>query len=259
MNITHLGSGVMLFENVFPFDQTATFDYIKNLEQSVERETYIRSGGRTINSGGYDYGDKISTSPVRFFDVAFKGISEQHYQMLTTFENALYLCAVQYARRFASVMECVRWKTRGYIIRYEKGQMIGPHNDCMLPYAEDGVTITSMAPIGNTLTSGIFLNDDFEGGEIGFRPFGISVKPRPGSILIYPSNFAGCHEVADIKSGKRYAYLSWFKHGLVDGSPAPTETQKHFLESEATWLSNFHKDVQYCMKEFVPVGELEKL
>jgi hypothetical protein len=249
----------MLFEHAFHFDESIVFNYIRQLEENAERESYTRSGNRTLNSGGYDYGDKVSTSPVRFFDVAFNGIEKQHYEMLASFEEALYSCAVQYARRFASVMECVKWKTRGYIIRYEKGQMIGPHNDCMLPYAEDGVTVTSMAPIANTLTSGIFLNDNFDGGEIVFRPFGICIKPRPGSILIYPSNFAGCHEVSNINDGTRYAYLSWFKHGPVEGSPAPSAVPKHFLESEATWLSNFHKDVGYCTKEFVPIGELKEL
>lgn len=257
MKISHLGAGVMLFEDAVNLNNAVVRDYIALLERNALEEQYTKVGSRNLNSGGYDHGDLVDTSPVRFFDVAFAGIANQHYEMLVSFEQTLYLCAVQYARRFSSVMECIRWKTRGYIIRYSSGQMIGPHNDCMLPYAEDGVTVSNMSPIANTLTSGIFLNDDFDGGDVRFRSFGISIKPRPGSILIYPSNFIGCHEVEEIKSGTRYAYLSWFKHGDIHGRPVPTDKQHNFLESDSTWLGNFQQDVRYCIQDAVPVGELE--
>lgn len=56
----------------------------------------------------------------------------------------------------------------------------------------------------------LYLNDDYEGGEIEFRHSGIKFKPEPGSVLFFPSNFLYVHEVYPVTKGPRYALPNWY-------------------------------------------------
>jgi predicted 2-oxoglutarate/Fe(II)-dependent dioxygenase YbiX len=56
----------------------------------------------------------------------------------------------------------------------------------------------------------LYLNDDYEGGEIEFRHSGIKFKPEAGSVLFFPSNFLYVHEVYPVTRGPRYALPNWY-------------------------------------------------
>lgn len=56
----------------------------------------------------------------------------------------------------------------------------------------------------------LYLNDDYEGGEIEFRHSGIKFKPKAGSVLFFPSNFLYVHEVYPVTKGPRYALPNWY-------------------------------------------------
>jgi len=76
------------------------------------------------------------------------------------------------------------------IKKWNTGAYMGPHPD------------------GDTQATGLafsiilYLNDDYEGGEIRFRDHNITIKPKAGSLIIFPSNII--HEVLPITSGVRY-------------------------------------------------------
>lgn len=50
----------------------------------------------------------------------------------------------------------------------------------------------------------IYLNNDYEGGEISYPDLGISYKPSPGDLIIHNARIA--HEVKEVISGTRYCY-----------------------------------------------------
>jgi len=56
----------------------------------------------------------------------------------------------------------------------------------------------------------LYLNDDYEGGEIEFRHSDIKFKPKAGSVLFFPSNFLYVHEVYPVTKGLRYALPNWY-------------------------------------------------
>jgi Rps23 Pro-64 3,4-dihydroxylase Tpa1-like proline 4-hydroxylase len=60
------------------------------------------------------------------------------------------------------------------------------------------------------LSSVMYLNDDYEGGEIEFVNSGVKLKPEAGSIIFFPSNFLYVHEVWPIESGLRYSMPHWY-------------------------------------------------
>ena len=58
------------------------------------------------------------------------------------------------------------------------------------------------------LTSLLFLNDDYEGGE--FVLCGDKhIEKIQGSAVVFPSNFMYPHEVKEVTEGKRYSIMTW--------------------------------------------------
>jgi hypothetical protein len=221
MRATHLGGGIVKFDGVLSTDKNDVMSFLASLLSNTKPEGYSEpQDGIERNSGGYQHSSsQVKLAPDRYINVNFEGIQQADKETLIDLENSTNIAVLQYLKHFPSAATSVKWRTRGYVIKYERGQMIGPHSDASLPYADDGMTPLTMSPITNTLTCSIFLNDDFGGGELHFRPWGITVKPEFGSIVVYPSNFSGCHEITPVTSGTRFAYLSWFCHGVLNVSP----------------------------------------
>jgi len=57
----------------------------------------------------------------------------------------------------------------------------------------------------------IYLNDDYEGGELEFPNFDIKIKPKAGTLVLFPSNYAYAHIAHPVKSGTKYVIATWLK------------------------------------------------
>jgi hypothetical protein len=55
----------------------------------------------------------------------------------------------------------------------------------------------------------ILLNDDYEGGELLFDDQGAQVKPKPGSLVLFPGYYVS-HGVNEITKGSRVNLLVFF-------------------------------------------------
>lgn len=56
----------------------------------------------------------------------------------------------------------------------------------------------------------IYLNNDYEGGEIKFEMHNLSIKPNVGDFIVFPGNLHYPHEVTKVLSGTRYTLPIWF-------------------------------------------------
>jgi len=84
------------------------------------------------------------------------------------------------------------------ILRYGFGQRFRDHCD-------DGSALLRRVSLC------YYVNDDYEGGEILFDNFGLSIKPQAKQLIIFPSNFMYTHEVMPVMRGTRYAIVQWVK------------------------------------------------
>jgi predicted 2-oxoglutarate/Fe(II)-dependent dioxygenase YbiX len=75
---------------------------------------------------------------------------------------------------------------------YNSGQAMGPHYD-----GQDGHTKLQYSLV-------LYLNNDYEGGEIYFKNQNISLKPTAGSLILFPSQQPFEHESKMIISGYKY-------------------------------------------------------
>jgi predicted 2-oxoglutarate/Fe(II)-dependent dioxygenase YbiX len=55
----------------------------------------------------------------------------------------------------------------------------------------------------------IYLNSEYEGGQLIFPNQHITLNPKPGMLVAFPSNHHFIHGVTPVTSGTRYALVSW--------------------------------------------------
>lgn len=55
----------------------------------------------------------------------------------------------------------------------------------------------------------IYLNDDFEGGELNFPWLNFQYRPTAGDLVFFPSSHIFSHESRPIITGNKYALVTW--------------------------------------------------
>lgn len=58
-----------------------------------------------------------------------------------------------------------------------------------------------------TVSAVVYLNDDYDGGEIEFVRQGLVVKPQAGDIVMFPSNYVYEHASLEVHSGIKYSVV----------------------------------------------------
>lgn len=87
---------------------------------------------------------------------------------------------------------------------YNVGGKYDLHND-----SEDYVDNKLQRVCERDVTILIYLNDDYEGGELEFPDWGVRFKPKIGTLIAFPSYIDFSHRVHSITSGQRYNLVSW--------------------------------------------------
>jgi predicted 2-oxoglutarate/Fe(II)-dependent dioxygenase YbiX len=118
-----------------------------------------------------------------------QNIHNQFYTLLLSSSNS-------YAARYA--IDEPFWHEQYHILKYGPGEEYKAHYD-------------GFTGMGRCLSAICYLNDDYEGGEIEFVNFKVKIKPQPGMLIIFPSNYAYRHIAHPIKSGTKYALVTWIK------------------------------------------------
>ena len=78
------------------------------------------------------------------------------------------------------------------------------HND-----SEDFVNGQLKRVCERDVTILIYLNDDYEGGELESTNAGVSLKPKALTLIAFPSYIEYTHRVHPVTSGERYTIVSW--------------------------------------------------
>lgn len=240
MNTEHLGGGIIYIEDILDGEPGTYLSILNFISQSVLPHGYslgLNNPGEkkdvSINKGGYEIeNDIIPTKPYVY------NVNSKNQWPFSEFDKCSYVGLLEYCKIFPAAIPCVTNRTPGHLLRYSPGHSIGPHSDVALPYQGDSLEPVSLAAIKNTLTSVLFLNDQYEGGEVAFRMWGLTIKPKYGSMLIYPSSFIGCHEVSPVVDGDRWVFIRWFTHG--DSVAIPNEDGTN---NQREWVDGFRKDV----------------
>lgn len=106
------------------------------------------------------------------------------------------LAAVKGYKELMDIEEEIYFIETFNILKYQTGQEYNAHYD--------GGTIShrAISPI-------LYLNDDYEGGEIEFVNFNLKIKPEKGTLYIFPSSYPYRHIAHPVTDGTKYAIVTW--------------------------------------------------
>lgn len=126
-----------------------------------------------------------SNSIIYYFDrtkdsILFNFVDEIFKKYLNDYRSKYYIPQLKYMSIEA--------------LKYEPGEKYVMHFDNGSKHVANRITSTV-----------IYLNDDYEGGEIEFTNFDIKIKPQKSSIAIFPSNYPYMHVAHQVTNGVRYA------------------------------------------------------
>jgi len=93
-------------------------------------------------------------------------------------------------------IDYMTWHSRLEILKYEAGHFFENHID-------------NIPGISRTVSVVYYLNDDYEGGELFFERFNLKIKPKPNSMIVFPSNYVYNHSAEPVISGTKIAIASF--------------------------------------------------
>ena len=99
------------------------------------------------------------------------------------------------------------------------GHYVG-HNDCE---HFDNKTRKWVQGMERDVSFLFYLNSEFGGGELEFYDLGLTIKPKKGMMIAFPSYKEFAHKVHPVTWGHRYTLVSWVatKEHLYDTIPIP--------------------------------------
>ena len=186
---TTLGGCISIYENVFP-NPSETIDLIE--KQCINPTSPVKFSKASIIGSGVSQQARTNT----LYDITYGSqlgdsvCQDIHNQVYTT----LLATTATYLKQM-NIKESV-YHEDYQILKYGVSTEYKEHYD----------GATSM---GRFVSAVIYLNDDYEGGEIEFPRFNIKIKPESGMLILFPSNYAYAHIAHPITKGTKYAIVTW--------------------------------------------------
>jgi len=195
-----LGPGIDLYTNVS--NGLNNLEIISDIEEAIELKamewlrphivvngkSHVDTSVRDLDTLGIDYyqSRSIIERPSDIHESAKNIIGNKIFNVLDPIEK-------DYQSRYAISLQNHDIYS---ILKYGEGHFFNNHID---DYPGQKRTLSVL----------YYLNGDYDGGEISFPRFNITIKPKADSVLMFPSTYVYNHSVAKIKSGTRYAAVSW--------------------------------------------------
>jgi hypothetical protein len=243
-----LTPGIMLFEKTIKHD-VDILNFLnditeKELKKNYSLETSIKDNKQYfVNASGHRFlKEDIEKNCVRLSAYFQYEDSSKACSYFLNCEKLTYFCLLEYIEKYPMLLPCIWWKTKGHPLVYKSGSMQGLHCDNDINYMPNHEPMQQLGS-RHVLASITYLNEDYVGGEIVFPYLGIKYKPKSGDTLMFPSNFMYSHQVKDITSGTRYAYLQYFGQGSSDTKYGISiaDDDEHVFTGQV-WLKNIFSD-----------------
>lgn len=187
------GYGIHIYRNAIKKDECEKI--INNLESEISL------GIPGIQWSGAQVNDTKDNDYVRnCVDIKFKKenlgtpylpFSQKLYDIHDSVEKSLDECLRHYESLWHLKMH---YKEAFNFVKYNPGKYFKVHADHGPYYA-------------CTISAVVYLNDDYDGGELDFVRQGLVIKPKAGDIILAPSTFVYEHASLEIRSGTKYCVV----------------------------------------------------
>ena len=187
-----VGGCIDIFENVWPNPEQTVQMAERECAESESSAYWMRAG--TIGQGAYQ--DARTNLLLEVSHLADVGNNPALQNIHNQFNMLLLAASVPYAKRYG-IRENL-WHEGYSMLKYRSGEEYKMHYD--------GGT-----GVGRAISAVCYLNNNYDGGEIEFPHFNIKIKPEPGMLILFPSNYAYSHIAHPITNGTKYAMVTWIK------------------------------------------------
>jgi len=96
----------------------------------------------------------------------------------------------------------------------------------------------------------LYINDDYEGGELDFRDHDISIKPVAGQLITFPGGFNNIHQVLPVRGSTRHTIGAFWDYA----ESVYSEERMKQWEDEIQKVREEQKVMQDEWKEMVAKG-----
>jgi len=185
-----LADGIFYYKELIP-NPNAFIKKIEDLNAKMENNPTLSNWEPWVSSTRPD--DIFGEFKSGAYRSGLNGsVDEESFLIISTIHDAIQMCIDDYSESTDKDLGFLPDEIT--IRKYHPGGQMGPHIDCEEDDDEARLTASIV----------LYLNDDFEGGEVIFRNHNIKLKPEPGSLLMFPSVKPYYHESTPIISGFKY-------------------------------------------------------
>jgi predicted 2-oxoglutarate/Fe(II)-dependent dioxygenase YbiX len=187
-NVT-VGGCIDIFENAWPNPEETI--------QMIETACADPDSGVSWERAG-TVGHGVNQNLRTNYHLGITPAADQNVAAAQNVHNQMYLLLLAatstYLKKYGIEQEL--WHEDYNMLRYRGGQEYKAHFD--------GTTGS-----GRSVSAIVYLNNDYEGGHVEFTNFGVKIKPEPGMLLLFPSNYAYTHIAHPVTDGTKYAIVTW--------------------------------------------------
>ena len=195
---------IIIQENVIPQENIEEIMLLTNNTKDISHATVINKKK-----------EEGSEKDLEVRNTLWYNITEE---MAKNFEQAVAGCFVNH------VVPRYNCEFKSYepvqFLGYPVGGHYEGHNDCE---TFDFETRKWKKTMKRDVSFLFYLNDQYGGGELEFGDLGLTIKPKKGMMIAFPSYKDFAHKVHPVTWGYRYSLVSWVateKH-LYDTIPRP--------------------------------------
>jgi Rps23 Pro-64 3,4-dihydroxylase Tpa1-like proline 4-hydroxylase len=189
--------GVFIYRNTLPKNLNLTDRLDKTISEN--QDSWFKWSEAQV--GDYvtmkDYRDCVDFKVRKQdFEVNQKAANSDLKKIYDDIDERLQVCLKHYCSMFNLSME---YQEAVNFVKYEKGQHFQVHSDHGFSYV-------------CTVSTVMYLNDDYKGGGLFFPYLNYTYEPKEGDIVLFPSNFLYSHAALPVEEGIKYAAVTMFDY-----------------------------------------------
>ena len=185
-----VGGTIAIYENYWPnFLETISLSISQKDIEFISASTFDPKTGQT-------FVNKIRNTDT--IGITKNSKTNDHFNKLDKDCREIINKIVRSYKRDFNIRDNILDEENYSLLRYNPGQYYREHYD--------GPTESARA-----VSVLIYLNDDYLGGEIEFINFNEKLKPKAGTVILFPSNYAYRHIAHPVTSGTKYV-ITTFLH-----------------------------------------------
>ena len=197
INIENPAMGVYVYRNTLPKE----LDIVNRLEKAISEnnDEWFKWSEALV-------GDRISMKDYRDcvdfkvgkndFNINQKAANSDLKNIYEDIDSRLKVCLDHYTTKYNIKME---YQEVVNFVKYSSGQHFQVHSDHGFSYI-------------CTVSTVMYLNDDYVGGGLWFPHLDYTYQPQAGDIVLFPSTFIYSHAALPVESGTKYSAVTMFDY-----------------------------------------------